>query len=183
MAPPKMVGAALTAYEGRDAKWWRLFKAVEFEPQLARMRACLASAAACDAGALRAWRNDALGVDRDPLRLARVVSARLGYVEDRTGHWLGPIDAYARGGDCEDHAVAKMASLLALGVSETRLFVVVLRARDPRRRDHAVLAMRGADGWRFLDMNGGGERSTAWIERRYRADLAFRADGKVFRAT
>jgi len=182
MAPQTMIGVAMIPHEGRDARWWRLFNALEFAPQLARMRACLARPDACDAPALRAWREDAARAGGDPLRLARAVSRRLGYVEDRTGHWLGPVDAYARGGDCEDHAVAKMASLLAVGVPETRLFVVVLRARDPRRRDHAVLAFAGPGGWRYLDMNDGGERSAAWIARRYRADIAYRADGRVFRA-
>jgi hypothetical protein len=183
MTPPAMVGGAMAPYEGRDARWWRLYKTVEFHPQLARMRACLARRDACDDAALRVWRDDVLRAGDDPLRLARAVSARLSYVEDRTGRWLGPVEAYARGGDCEDHAVAKMASLLAVGVPETQLFIVVLRSRDPGRRDHAVLALAQAGGWRYLDMNNGGERSAAWIARRYRADIAFRADGRVFRAT
>lgn len=182
MAPPTLVGVAMTPDRGRDAKWWRLFKAVEFRPQLARMRACLADALACDDRPLQAWRADALRAGADPRAHSRAVSARLGYVDDATGHWLGPVTAYAHGGDCEDHAVTKMASLLAVGVRDTQLFVLVLRARDPRMQDHAVLAMRSVDGWRYFDMNQHGERSAAWLNAHYAPAVAYRADGAVFRA-
>lgn len=181
-APRPMLGASLTPESGRPAHWWALFGRVEIQPQLGRMRDCLGAANACDAAGLRAWRTDVLASGGDPLALGRAVTARLGYVEDATGHWLGPLAAYREGGDCEDHAVTKMASLLALGAAPEHVFVAVLRPRNAAQRRHAVLALQTQDGWLYLDMNASGERSAAWLKRRYVLERVYRADGAVFRA-
>ena len=181
-APRAMLGATLAMESGRAAHWWALFGRMEIAPQLAQMRECLGAASACVEAGLRMWRADVLASGGDPLALGRAVTARLGYVEDATGHWLGPLAAYRNGGDCEDHAVAKMASLLALGAKSEHVFVVVMRARRAAGRGHAVAALQTDDGWLFLDTNALGVRSAAWLERRYVLERAYRADGAVFRA-
>ncbi len=44
----------------------------------------------------------------------------------QSDYWAEPVEFFARGGDCEDYAVAKYSALRALGVEARRLRVVVL---------------------------------------------------------
>jgi predicted transglutaminase-like cysteine proteinase len=52
-------------------------------------------------------------------------------------------------GDCEDIAISKMALLKALGTPANSMFLVI--ARDDRKVDHAVLAVRQGDVIYILD--------------------------------
>ena len=53
-------------------------------------------------------------------------------------YWAAPGEFFARGGDCEDYAIAKYFSLQALGFSGDAMRIVILK--DTRRREtHAVL--------------------------------------------
>lgn len=72
---------------------------------------------------------------------------RIVFVEDRdvTGqadHWASPLEVLAEGrGDCEDYAIAKYFSLLALGLPVSRLRLVYTQAQiDGQSRPHMVLA-------------------------------------------
>jgi predicted transglutaminase-like cysteine proteinase len=57
----------------------------------------------------------------------------------------------ARGiGDCEDYALLKLAMLVALGVPETDMSVVVVKDTS-RGIGHAILAVRTRDGYEVLD--------------------------------
>ncbi len=70
-------------------------------------------------------------INQQPYRSDRAVWGRGDY-------WAIPEDFLARGGDCEDFAIAKYFALRELGFAAADLRVVVLR--DIRaRRDHAVL--------------------------------------------
>lgn len=66
-------------------------------------------------------------------------------------YWASPLEALRRGmGDCEDYAIAKYFSLLAVGVPAARLRLVYVRARmdDGPLQPHMVLAyfpVPGAD--------------------------------------
>jgi len=65
-------------------------------------------------------------------------------------HWAAPAEFFAKGGDCEDYAIAKYFSLRKLGVPPEQLRIVVLR--DQRRRQtHAVLAVTWEDRTLVLD--------------------------------
>lgn len=68
------------------------------------------------------------------------------YIPDRVNYgkndyWAAPFELFARGGDCEDYAVAKFLALRALGFSNGQLRLVVVQ--DLRRGlPHAVLVVR-----------------------------------------
>ncbi len=107
------------------------------------------------------------------------VNRRFNYVNYRseTGDkWLAPAEFIARGGDCEDYAIAKYLTLKAFGVADDDMRIGVFP--DPLRvAGHAVLIVRhggrewvldylrgsrihqlgkgtvktvNADGWRYL---------------------------------
>ena len=65
-------------------------------------------------------------------------------------YWAGPDEFFARGGDCEDYAIAKYYSLRALGFAASDLRITVLRD-DQRQLLHAVLAVRYNGRFRVLD--------------------------------
>ncbi len=77
------------------------------------------------------------------------------YIKDRSNwgesdRWAAPAEFFAKGGDCEDYAIAKYFSLRKLGVPPERLRIVVLH--DQRRRQtHAVLAVTWGDRTLVLD--------------------------------
>ena len=61
----------------------------------------------------------------------------------RADHWASPLESLAKGaGDCEDYAIAKYFSLLALGMPVARLRLVYVSARldSGRSQAHMVLA-------------------------------------------
>ena len=67
------------------------------------------------------------------------------YIQDvanwgESDRWAAPAEFFARGGDCEDYAIAKYFALRELGVPSERLRIVVLHDRQ-RGRTHAVLAV------------------------------------------
>ncbi len=68
------------------------------------------------------------------------------YVEDQANwgvadYWETPGEFLARGGDCEDYAIAKYASLVRLGFSPDDLRIVVVNDTT-LNAFHAVLAVR-----------------------------------------
>lgn len=65
-------------------------------------------------------------------------------------HWATPVELFARGGDCEDYAIAKFVALRALGFANSRLRLVVVQDLK-RRRPHAVLAVDVDDRALVLD--------------------------------
>jgi predicted transglutaminase-like cysteine proteinase len=77
------------------------------------------------------------------------------HVEDSTNwgvpdYWETPGEFIARGGDCEDFAIAKYFSLLRLGFSQHDLRIVIV-SDSQTRSFHAVLAARIADATWILD--------------------------------
>jgi predicted transglutaminase-like cysteine proteinase len=91
------------------------------------------------------------------VQLRRVHEAvnRQTYAEDRDQFgvddlWQSPLAFAARGGDCEDFAIAKYFVLRLLGMAPSDLRIVVLTGQD-RREVHAVLLARAAGEWHVLD--------------------------------
>ncbi|MCH7343871.1 transglutaminase-like cysteine peptidase [Pelomonas sp. CA6] len=72
---------------------------------------------------------------------------RIAFMDDmqvwgRVDYWASPLEALDKGqGDCEDYAIAKYFTLLAMGVPEARLRMVYVRAMfQGRPQAHMVLA-------------------------------------------
>jgi len=111
------------------------------------------------------------GTDRSSL-LSRVNSTvnRARYVPDtqnwgRGDYWASPAELFARGGDCEDFAIAKYLLLQEMGISASRMRILVLRGGG--QVEHAVLAVNTAQGVMILDnQRSGVYRLNADISRR-----------------
>jgi len=96
--------------------------------------------------------------DRERLQVVnQFFNQRIAFVTDHVvwgqeDHWASPLEALAKGrGDCEDYAIAKYASLLAVGVAPARLRLVYVRARMPAgtvpaSQAHMVLAYHANPG-------------------------------------
>jgi predicted transglutaminase-like cysteine proteinase len=86
----------------------------------------------------------------------RAVNMAVRYVSDYEQHgvadlWSSPLETLATGaGDCEDYAIAKFAVLLAAGIAEKDLKVLLVRDLAVRQ-DHAVLTVRINGRWLVLD--------------------------------
>jgi hypothetical protein len=95
-----------------------------------------------------------LGLPADPAALNRAVNAAITYQEEPPGEddWQTPQETWTRKtGDCEDYAILKYAVLLASGVAEADLLLVVGRIAAASPQVHAILLLRGPGGWVVLD--------------------------------
>src|SRR5882757_1628888 len=92
---------------------------------------------------------------------ARVGRARLGEVNralnlsiravnETVDVWSSPLLTLARGGDCEDYAIAKFVALREAGISSDDLRIVVLHD-TLSNGDHAVAVVRMDGHWMVLD--------------------------------
>lgn len=72
----------------------------------------------------------------------RIVFAEDSDVWGLADYWASPLEALAQGrGDCEDYAIAKYFSLIALGMPATRMRLVYVRVQiGAESRAHMVLA-------------------------------------------
>ncbi len=129
-----------------DGKWNRLV-AREWAYRPARQRLCgLKMGRSCGLldWALFLLKLEELGEMEQLSKVNAYVNA-VRFREDRenwgrSDYWAGPGEFFARGGDCEDYAIAKYISLRRLGYPAERLRVVVLRDQR-RRQSHAILAV------------------------------------------
>lgn len=104
---------------------------------------------------LQALMAQAAGLDADA-QLAAVngfFNRRIVFRDDaqawgETDHWASPLEALDKGyGDCEDYAIAKYFSLLALGTPTQRLRLVYVRAQiGGDSQAHMVLAYYAQPG-------------------------------------
>jgi predicted transglutaminase-like cysteine proteinase len=69
----------------------------------------------------------------------------------KTDFWATPIEFMeSASGDCEDYAIAKYASLRALGVPDSRMRIVILQD-TAKNLAHAILAVYADSGVMILD--------------------------------
>lgn len=124
-----------------------------------RLGACLEDADACKTARLAAWRSVMIGLrGATPQLQIAGVNAFLNaipYVADldcfgTTDHWAGPLSFLAEGGDCEDYAIAKYATLRQLGFAADDLRILVVEDLA-QGRAHAVLAVRATGQAWLLD--------------------------------
>jgi predicted transglutaminase-like cysteine proteinase len=82
------------------------------------------------------------------------------YVSDTTNYgsddyWATPDEFIAHGGDCEDYAIAKYASLRALGVPADQMHIAIVHnASMPKDTGHAILIVHEDKGDVVLDNYG-----------------------------
>lgn len=80
---------------------------------------------------------------------------RVRYIGDqrnwgRSDYWETPIEFLTRGGDCEDFAIAKYASLRALGVPENLMRIAIVKDTE-KNIPHAILIVYTEEGPMVLD--------------------------------
>ncbi len=109
---------------------------------------------------LRAWRSKlkswSAANETAQLQLVNAwVNHKIRYTADSRAFgakdlWASPAVSLKGRGDCEDYAIAKYASLKALGVGDDRMRIVILN--DTRKKiGHAVLSVKTAMGVYILD--------------------------------
>jgi predicted transglutaminase-like cysteine proteinase len=80
---------------------------------------------------------------------------KIRYIEDRNNwsqsdYWATPAEFFARGGDCEDFAIAKFAALKKLGVPESQMRLAIVQDKI-KNIPHAILIVYTEDGAVMLD--------------------------------
>ena len=108
---------------------------------------------------LEAWKQDiaqfkGLSLHAMAQKINKYVNAKT-YITDnklwgKSDYWATPIEFFERGGDCEDFAIAKYASLRALGVPEERLRLAIVHDKQ-KNIPHAVLIVYTERGAMVLD--------------------------------
>lgn len=96
--------------------------------------------------------------DKSPREQIEGVNAyanQMRYIEDKdnyakSDYWATPIEFFSRGGDCEDFAIAKYASLRALGFSSEQLRIVIVQDTW-KNVAHAILAVYSGGEIYILD--------------------------------
>ncbi len=68
----------------------------------------------------------------------------------KSDYWATPVEFLARGGDCEDFAIAKYMALRALGVPESRLRIAIVQD-EQKNIPHAILIAYSEKGPLVLD--------------------------------
>ena len=77
------------------------------------------------------------------------------YIEDKNNYsksdyWATPVEFFSKGGDCEDFAIAKYASLRALGFSGEQMRIAIVQDKI-KNIPHAVLIVYTDEGTFVLD--------------------------------
>lgn len=91
------------------------------------------------------------------------------YVEDRqnyskSDYWATPIEFFARGGDCEDFAIAKYASLRALGLRADQMRIAIVQDKV-KNIPHAILIVYTDEGTFVLDNQDKRTRTASDVNR------------------
>ena len=129
-------------------KWSAMF--VRFDTQMNKP---------ASATVLQKWKADLEQIRGLPLEtmVARVnaMANKVPYINDsrnwgKSDYWETPVEFFTRGGDCEDFAIAKYASLRALGVPDSRMRVAIVK--DVQKGiPHAILIVYTDKGPMILD--------------------------------
>ncbi|HTK83622.1 MAG TPA: transglutaminase-like cysteine peptidase [Patescibacteria group bacterium] len=143
-------------------KWTGMFE---------RFEAALSEPGARDA--VHKWQNQLRSAQGLPLkemaqRVNEIMNARP-YIEDNVNwgasdYWETPFEFLSRGGDCEDFAIAKYASLRMLGVPESRLRIAIVKDLQ-RGIPHAILILYDGSDALILDNQNAQVRAASMISR------------------
>jgi predicted transglutaminase-like cysteine proteinase len=152
----------LFTFRAPEGLLWTKWRGVEAKMQAEAklIAACKADADACVPGSSKVialtGAADTADVRTRVEIVNRNVNQAIRYVSDFQQHgvadlWSSPFETLASGmGDCEDYAIAKFAVLLASGVSQADIKMLLVRDMAVRE-DHAVLAVRVEGRWLVLD--------------------------------
>lgn len=106
--------------------------------------------------------RDQIAAVNDYVNLVRYVEDSQNYgVSDK---WATPVEFFAKGGDCEDFAIAKYASLRALGFSTDQLRIAIVQDKI-KNIPHAILIVYTEQGTYVLDNQDKRLRSSAEVTR------------------
>ena len=142
--------------ERRIKAWSRVYD--KFVRDTEELRLCINSSATCTDPALAAWARDLRELKRLPrtekITAINTMVNRRSYASDiRTygtnDYWASPREFLSRSGDCEDYAILKFASLMALGFRNSDLRIVV--GTLPTGQPHAFLAVKSGGVELVLD--------------------------------
>lgn len=91
------------------------------------------------------------------------------YIEDKdnfgkSDYWATPTEFFARGGDCEDFAIAKYAILKQLGVPEDKMRLAIVQDKI-KNIPHAVLIVYTDNGPMLLDNQMKATKQVASVDR------------------
>ena len=94
---------------------------------------------------------------------------QISYIEDiknygKSDHWATPVEFFRKGGDCEDFAIAKYASLRALGFSTDQLRIAIVQDKI-KNIAHALLIVYTEEGTFVLDNQDKRLRHAAEVTR------------------
>ncbi len=97
---------------------------------------------------------------------------KIKYVTDKKNwnkndYWSTPIEFLSRGGDCEDFAIAKYASLRALGIPSERLRLAIVQDKI-KNIPHAILIVYAENGSTYVLDNQEKETKTLESVSRYK---------------
>jgi predicted transglutaminase-like cysteine proteinase len=152
----------LFTFRAPEGLLWTKWRGVEAKMQAEAklIAACKADADQCVPGSSKvvalARSADAADVRSRVEIVNRNVNQAIRYVSDFQQHgvadlWSSPFETLTSGmGDCEDYAIAKFAVLLASGVPDADIKMLLVRDTAVRE-DHAVLAVRVEGRWLVLD--------------------------------
>lgn len=92
---------------------------------------------------------------RDKVAAVNSYINQISYIEDsklygQSDYWATPVEFFRKGGDCEDFAIAKYASLRALGFSTDQLRIAIVQDKI-KNIAHAILIVYTEDGTYVLD--------------------------------
>lgn len=102
------------------------------------------------------------------------------YIEDKNNfgksdYWATPTEFFAKGGDCEDFAIAKYAILKQLGVPEHKMRLAIVHDKI-KKIPHAVLIVYTDNGPMLLDNQLKTTRQVASVDR-YKPIYSINANG------
>lgn len=106
---------------------------------------------------------------RDKVAAVNNYINQITYVEDsknygQSDYWATPVEFFRKGGDCEDFAIAKYASLRALGFSTDQLRIAIVQDKI-KNIAHAILIVYTEDGTYVLDNQDKRLRHAAEVTR------------------
>lgn len=108
---------------------------------------------------LKKWKNNLEEIRGLPLETmvhrVNTMANKVPYINDsknwgKSDYWETPVEFFTRGGDCEDFAIAKYASLRALGVPDNRMRIAIVKDTQ-KGIPHAILIVYTDNGPVVLD--------------------------------
>lgn len=139
--------------ESRVDQWNRARVALGNDTR--QMQDCLSDASRCESQAMRSWRQMVVSVrGQDEMTMLNTVNTffnRWTYISDIENYrvseyWASPLEFMAKGGDCEDFAIAKYVTLKLMGYQDRSLRIMAVMDNARGGMGHAVLsvAVRGS---------------------------------------